>query len=181
MTQATKNVAGDDLPTMGTAQESSENATPGEVVAALGAMQAQDYAGALWAIGMRLPDATQTDVERAIANRMIIRTWPMRGTLHFVAAADVRWLLELLGARAAAGRAGRLRQLELDGATLARSKDVIARALEGGRQRSRSAIFAGCPPTIRPSSASRSTRSPEASRSASSACRSFCSRRKSTS
>lgn len=116
--------------------------TPSEVVAVLGAMQAQDYAGALWAIGLRLPDATQTDVERAIANRTIIRTWPMRGTLHFVAAADVRWLLELLGSRAAAGRAGRLRQLELDGATLARSGDVIVRALEGGRQRSRSAIFA---------------------------------------
>ncbi len=117
-------------------------ATPGEVVAALGAMQAQDYTGALWAIGLRLPAATQADVEQAIADRTILRTWPLRGTLHFVAAADVRWLLELLGSRAAASRAGRLRQLELDGATLARSGNVIVRALEGGKQWSRSALFA---------------------------------------
>jgi hypothetical protein len=47
---------------------------PYEVVASLGAMQAQDYLGALWGIGVRLPDATEADIERAIADRMIIRT-----------------------------------------------------------------------------------------------------------
>jgi len=78
---------------------------PGEVAAALGAMQAQDCLGALWAIGLRLTDATNTVVERAIAERKIIRTWPMRSTLHFVAAADVRWMLELLTPRSPAVRA----------------------------------------------------------------------------
>jgi Winged helix DNA-binding domain len=60
-------------------------------------MQAQDYLGTLWAIGLRLPSATEKEVERAIEHRTIIRTWPLRSTLHFVAAADVHWFLELLG------------------------------------------------------------------------------------
>jgi hypothetical protein len=56
-------------------------------------MQAQDYLGALWAIGLRLPTATETDIERALAERTIVRTWPLRSTLHVVAAADVHWWL----------------------------------------------------------------------------------------
>ena len=115
--------------------------TPGAVVAALGAVQAQDYTGALWAIGLRLPTAVQADIEQAIVERSIIRTWPMRGTLHFVAAADVVWMLELLTPRIVAGSAGRLRQLELDDSTLARSKEVLVRALEGGKQLTRGEIF----------------------------------------
>src|SRR5262249_29365815 len=72
---------------------------PGDVVAWLGAVQAQDYLGALWAVGLRMRNAVEADIERALADRTIIRTWPMRGTLHFVAAADIRWMLELLAPR----------------------------------------------------------------------------------
>ncbi len=46
----------------------------------MGAVQAQDFAGANWAVGLRLPGATERDIERAIADREIVRTWPMRGT-----------------------------------------------------------------------------------------------------
>ena len=60
----------------------------------LGAVQAQDYAGALWSIGQR-SGATRAEVEAAIARRDIVRTWPMRGTLHFVPAEDARWMLAL--------------------------------------------------------------------------------------
>jgi hypothetical protein len=51
---------------------------PGEVVRHLGAVQAQDYSAALWALGLRLPGSTVADIERAIAERQIVRTWPMR-------------------------------------------------------------------------------------------------------
>jgi hypothetical protein len=111
--------------------------TPGQVVSWLGALQAQDYAAAKWAIGLRLPDATDADIEQAIAAKTIIRTWPMRGTLHFVAPEDVRWLLALLTPRIIAQTAGRYRQLELDNAVFARSKEVFARALQGGKQLTR--------------------------------------------
>ncbi|MBV9878358.1 MAG: hypothetical protein JO025_26740 [Verrucomicrobia bacterium] len=47
---------------------------PAQVVSSLGAMPAQDYLGTLWAIGLRLPDATEQDMERAIADRTIVRT-----------------------------------------------------------------------------------------------------------
>src|SRR5258708_3106499 len=63
--------------------------SPGQLVAWLGAIQAQDFPGSKWSIGLRLPGATESDIEQAIADKTIVRTWPMRGTLHFVAAADV--------------------------------------------------------------------------------------------
>ncbi len=62
-----------------------------DVVRAFGAMQAQDYRNALWAVGLRTLHATEASIERAVAEREIVRTWPMRGTLHFLAAADVHW------------------------------------------------------------------------------------------
>jgi Winged helix DNA-binding domain len=58
---------------------------PGAVVAWLGAVQAQDYGAALWAIGLRTTGAREPDVERAIADRRIVRTWPMQGTLDAAA------------------------------------------------------------------------------------------------
>jgi hypothetical protein len=110
---------------------------PSQVVAWLGAMQAQDYAGAKWSIGLRLPDATDTDIEQAIADKTIVRTWPMRGTLHFVSPEDVRWMLALLTPRIIANSARRHAQLELDEAIFARAKDLLVKALQGGKQLTR--------------------------------------------
>ena len=104
---------------------SSESGTPSDVVARLLAMQAQDHRGALWSIGLRLPGSTVTDIERAIANRTIVRTWPMRRTLHYVAADDVRWMLRLLTPRAIKGMVGRLAQLGIDEPVLARARKAI--------------------------------------------------------
>lgn len=104
-------------------------------------MQAQDYPGALWSIGLRLPDATADGIELALAERKIVRTWPMRGTLHFVAATDVRWMLELLTPRIIAGSASRARRLELNAAVFARCEKLFVRALEGGGQLSREAML----------------------------------------
>jgi hypothetical protein len=101
--------------------------TPHEMVAWLGAMQAQDYFGALWAIGLRLPNAAEADVEQAIANRTIVRTWPLRGTLHFVAAVDIRWMLELLAPRVIASGRRRQQQLELDDKIIGRIRTVFVR------------------------------------------------------
>ena len=57
---------------------------PEEVVECLGAVQAQDYSGGLWGVGLRLPGSTLVDIEKALIDRKIVRTWPMRGTLHLV-------------------------------------------------------------------------------------------------
>jgi len=106
--------------------------SPQEVVGLLGAVQAQDYRGSLWAIGLRMRGGTAAEVERAAAERRIVRTWPMRGTLHFVPALDVRWMLALLTPRIVRRSAGRLRSLELDDAVFARGAKVLAKALQGG-------------------------------------------------
>jgi hypothetical protein len=115
---------------------------PSDVVAWFGAVQAQDYAGALWALGLRMQQATEEAVEQALADRTIIRTWPMRRTLHFVAAADVRWMLELLRPRTIE-RTQRLleKEYELDEAGLGRCRKLLERALEGGKQLPRTAVY----------------------------------------
>src|ERR1051325_713920 len=116
---------------------------PAEVVAWFGAVQAQDYLGALWAIGLRMQKAIEAEVERAVAKKAIIRTWPMRGTLHFVAAEDVRWMLELLTPRIIANRLrGAYQYYGLDEATFSRSKDLFADALHGGRRLARRSMYA---------------------------------------
>jgi hypothetical protein len=116
--------------------------TPAEVVAWLGAVQAQDYPGAKWSIALRLPNGTDRDIEQAIADKTIIRTWPMRGTLHFVAAADIRWMLALLTPRIIAGSTLRHQRLELDEAIFARCKELFTKVLQGGKQLTRDEMYA---------------------------------------
>ena len=115
--------------------------SPAEVVDGLGAMQAQDYLGALWAIAVRTPGTTEAEVEKAIANREIVRTWPMRGTLHFIPAEDVRWMLELLTPRVIAGCKRRWEELELNEKVFTKARKIIERALVGGKHLSRPAVM----------------------------------------
>jgi hypothetical protein len=115
---------------------------PAQVVSFLGAMQAQDYLGTLWAIGLRLPGATENDVERAIADRTIVRTWPLRSTLHFVAAADVHWLLELTAPRILSTARLRFERSGLDAAVLARVRKLLLKTLAGQQQLTRDEIYA---------------------------------------
>ena len=107
-----------------------------------GAVQAQDYAGALWALGLRTAGATEASVEQALFDRAIVRTWPLRGTLHFVAATDVRWMMDVLGARTIARNARRLQQFGLDERIFKRCTAVTITSLEGGRQLSRPQLYA---------------------------------------
>jgi hypothetical protein len=115
---------------------------PEDVVAWFGALQAQDYLGSLWAIGQRMTKATEALVEAAEARRAIVRTWPMRGTLHFVAAADARWMTRLLAPRVMARNAARLkREVDVDASVIGRARNIVARALEGGARLERTAVY----------------------------------------
>jgi hypothetical protein len=80
-------------------------------------------------------------VERAIAERAIVRSWPMRGTLHFLAAPDARWMIELLAPRAAQAAAGRLRAMGIDEAVVSRARRTLVKHLEGGRRLTRPAAY----------------------------------------
>ena len=116
--------------------------SPAEVVSWFGAMQAQEYAAARWALGLRAKGFTDAAVQEAFDAGAILRTHAMRPTWHFVAPADIRWLQALTGPRVQVLNAYYARKNELDGKTIARSRVVIERTLAGGHQRTRTELGA---------------------------------------
>ena len=118
-------------------------ATVAQAVDAQLAVQAQDYLGMLWGLGQRVRGASEAAVEQAFAERSIVRAWPLRGTLHVVAAADYRWLLDLLGPRVLERSRRRLKdEFDLDEHVVERARAVCARVLAGGRALPRDALYA---------------------------------------
>jgi len=100
------------------------------VVQWLGAVQAQEFEAAKWAIGLRmLDDAAMEDVERAIDEGRILRTHVMRPPWHFVAATDLQWLLELTGPRVQQAMAYHRRYVGLDDRTVTRALRIVERVL----------------------------------------------------
>jgi hypothetical protein len=114
---------------------------PADVVRWLGALQAQDYQQSLWAIGARLRAGTADDVERAIADRQILRTWLMRGTIHFAASEDVRWLTALCTPRLLAADEKRCAQIGLSAADIERSAELLRDALAGDHRLTRPEVM----------------------------------------
>lgn len=115
---------------------------PEEVVARLGAMQAQDYPAALWAIALRCKDGTtKSDVESSIENRKIVRSWLMRGTLHFASGSDIRWMLGLFGPRLLNTAIKRDRLLGLSNENIRLTKSILTNSLSGGNQLTREEIY----------------------------------------
>jgi len=117
-------------------------ARPEEVVRWLGAVQAQDYGGAKWAVGLRSAGVTDAAMDRALADGVILRTHVLRPTWHFVTPADIRWMLALTAPRVNALNAYYYRTLGLDHTVFRRSNAALARALQGGRQLTRPELVA---------------------------------------
>lgn len=115
--------------------------SPAEIVSSLGAVQAQDYLGGLWAVGLRMPGTKEKNIEQALADKSIVRTWPMRGTLHFIAPDDIRWMLKLLTPRVIKRLASRHKELELDSSVFKRARKLLERKLQGGKSITRSAAY----------------------------------------
>lgn len=112
-------------------------ASPADVVRWLGAVQSQDYAGASWGVSLRCGGPTAATITEAFNAGHILRTHVMRPTWHFVAPEDIRWLQALTSPRVHALNAFVYRSTELDEATCRRAERLIARALKGGRARTR--------------------------------------------
>ncbi|MEP7377155.1 MAG: winged helix DNA-binding domain-containing protein [Chitinophagaceae bacterium] len=106
---------------------------PKQIAQWMVAMQAQEYAMAKWAIGLRLPGSTDEMVEKAFTDGEILRTHLMRPTWHFVTPGDIRWLLKLTAPRVDAFNTFTYRQQELDAKIFKRSNDIVAKSLEGGK------------------------------------------------
>ncbi len=127
------------LNALGIAQPSASS--PVGAVRHLLALQGQDYAGALWSIGLRTPGSTVADVEAAQAAGELVRSWPFRSTLHVVEAADLGWMLALTADREHGKAVGRHRQLELEPADFDRAEQIARERLHGGGRLERRALL----------------------------------------
>ena len=117
--------------------------TAAEVVASLGAVQSQDYAGAKWAIAQRMATpTTNAMLDESFNAGEILRTHVLRPTWHFVAPEDLRWMLALTAPRVHQANAYMYRQLELDAAIFRRASAALVKALEDGAPMTREEISA---------------------------------------
>lgn len=107
------------------------DSSPLGAVRRMTAMQGQDLPGALWSVGARTTDATEADVRSAFDRREIVRSWPMRGTLHVLTPDDLRLILPLSRHRLATAFATRHRQLDIDARDIDAAADVARSALAG--------------------------------------------------
>jgi hypothetical protein len=114
---------------------------PQSLVAYMGAIQAQDFSMARWAIGLRIPGATDAAIEQALNTGQLVRTHILRPTWHIVAAQDVRWMMALTGKSIKAASASRDRELGIDTALYARTNDLICKALAGNNHLTRAEIM----------------------------------------
>jgi hypothetical protein len=111
-----------------------------DVVKALGAVQAQDYAAAKWALALRARRATDASIDRAIDDGKILRTHVLRPTWHFVAPRDIGWMLALTAPRVRAQAASSWRAGGLDEALFKRANATIERSLRDGQHLTRAEL-----------------------------------------
>jgi hypothetical protein len=115
-------------------------AEPAAVVSWFGAVQAQEYQPAKWALAQRAPGLTDTRIDRALADGTIIRTHGPRPTWHFIAQADARWVLTAVAPRVQLRSRTMYRTYEIDAALMTHARRIVEKALGGGQFLTRAAI-----------------------------------------
>ncbi len=125
-------------PIPGTSADAGSGAERVRAVAEhLFALQGQDWTSSRWALGVRAPGTVDADVLEAFNNGGLVRSWPMRGTIHVLAAEDIGWVQAATGRQVLRGAAKRREFLGLDDASLAKMTDVAVERLSGGNSLSR--------------------------------------------
>jgi hypothetical protein len=121
---------------------------PAELVAWMGALQAQEPLAARWAMGLRLGGpaggaAARADaITESLADGSVLRTHVLRWTWQLVTPADLHWMLPLVAPRLMARAARRHRELALDAKTFRRAEAAFTRALGDGAHRTRAELGA---------------------------------------
>ncbi|MET4093113.1 winged helix DNA-binding domain-containing protein [Arthrobacter sp. UYCu712] len=105
------------------------------------AMQAQDLQAALWAVGQRVPGTSLSDVRGALDRGEIVRSWPMRGTLHLLAPEDLKWMLAITSERLIRAMAGRHRELDITAADAESAREAALLLVSGGGSATRAELF----------------------------------------
>lgn len=115
--------------------------TPADMVRYFGAVQAQDFLGSLWAVGQRVTNATEASVEAALNDGSIVRSWPMRGTIHYTAPEDLRWMLDLLAERAIAKSVKVQKDVGLTKKDFVKARTIFEKEMAGGKILGRSEVY----------------------------------------
>ncbi|WP_427129687.1 winged helix DNA-binding domain-containing protein [Pseudarthrobacter sp. S9] len=119
------------------------------------AMQAQDLQAALWAVGQRVPGSGVEDVRSALDRGEIVRSWPMRGTLHLLAPEDLKWVLAITSDRLIRGMAGRHRELEIADEDVQAARKAALQLVSGGEAATRGRLFRAFEEAGRPTAGQR--------------------------
>jgi hypothetical protein len=114
--------------------------SPEAVIANLGALQAQDFNAAKWAIGLRMQNATNQIVENAFNEGKFLRIHVMRPTWHFVLPEDIRWMLELTAPRVKRLMAPYNQRLAITEEKLSKIKTELKKAWEGKKALTRAEL-----------------------------------------
>nr|WP_277815239.1 MULTISPECIES: winged helix DNA-binding domain-containing protein [unclassified Dietzia] len=108
-------------------------------------MQGQDLPGVLASVALRSlgPDggpATISDVRATLADGSVVRSWPMRGTLHLVPGEDLGWMVGVAAGRSRSAAVGRLAALGVDDDGIARAHRILLEEIAGTRVRTRAQL-----------------------------------------
>jgi hypothetical protein len=87
---------------------------------------------ARWAVGIRLPGATERQVADALAKGDILRTHVLRPTWHLVTREDIRWMFAVSAERIRFAMRSSDKRRGIDETDHARVQRLIAEALGGG-------------------------------------------------
>lgn len=87
-------------------------------------VQAQDWKASRTALALRR-GVPSVGIDEAANAGAIVRTWPMRGTLHWVPARDAGWLVAISQAATKRAAAARLRQLAIADADIDRCESLV--------------------------------------------------------
>ncbi|MHA4808749.1 winged helix DNA-binding domain-containing protein [Flavitalea flava] len=115
---------------------------PADLIGWMGCIQAQDYDEAKWAIGNRLKDITEAEIDRDFNEGKILRTHMLRPAWHFVLPSDLGWILTLTSPTIKAFNKNLHHKLGIGDYLLKRSKNIFSKALAGGKQLTRPELLA---------------------------------------
>jgi hypothetical protein len=113
-----------------------------QVATDLVGIQAQVMSSAALSIAIRVTDGRVDDVPAAVADRRLVRSWGMRGTLHLWAADDYPLVVAALGLRENWRRPVWLRYFGVTEAEMEALIGAVGEILGDGRPRSRSELAA---------------------------------------
>lgn len=102
-------------------------ASPVAAVARMLAIQGQQVSAVPHAILSRAPHSSRAEVKEAFDSSRLVRSWPMRGTVHITTAQDHHWLRAALKHRYGASQSAALRGV--DDALVTRAGELALSAI----------------------------------------------------